>query len=100
MKMKAQANISPAGLTDDELRAALAASLSGAGALKKVLLVPPDATRAHSGAGKIANMVYHMLEDTCEVDVLPALGTHVAMTEAECAKMFGDIPYERFIVHN
>ena len=100
MKLKEQINISPAGLTDEKLYASLAASLSGITGLKKVLLVPPDTTRFHSGAGRIANMYYHLLKDACEVDILPALGTHVAMTEDECAKMFGDIPYSRFLVHD
>ena len=95
-----QTKISPEGITDAELRELLAAALPDRDALHKVLLVPPDGTRAHSGAGKITNIFYHMLKGTCEVDILPALGTHVAMTEAECARMFGDIPYECFIVHN
>lgn len=54
----------------------------------------------HSGAGKITNMYYHALKDISEVDIMPALGTHVAMTAEECVKMFGDIPFERFIGHN
>ena len=87
------------GISDDELRKALEESIAG-NDFKRVLLIPPDATRAHSGAGKITNMYYSMLKSTCEVDVLPALGTHVAMNESKCLKMFGDIPYERFIAHN
>ena len=67
---------------------------------KRILIVPPDAMRMHSGAGKITNMYYHALKDISEVDIMPALGTHVAMTAEECAKMFGDIPFERFIGHN
>ena len=100
MKLKEQSHISLAGMSDQELREALAVSLADIGALKKVLLVPPDATRSHSGAGKIVNIYYHLLKDTCKVDILPALGTHVAMTQAECARMYGDIPYEWFLEHN
>ena len=66
---------------------------------KRILIIPPDLTRAHSGAGKITHMYYRMLKETCKVDILPALGTHIAMTRGECAKMFGDIPFERFIKH-
>ena len=41
-----------------------------------------------------------MLKDECEIDILPALGTHVPVTREEAAAMFGDIPYERFKVHS
>lgn len=87
------------GIGDEELKKVLKSSLAGKN-YKRVLIIPPDATRAHSGAGKITNMYYHMLEGSCTVDILPALGTHVAMSECECEKMFGDIPYERFVMHN
>lgn len=88
------------GLSDDELRAALKASLAGK-ELKKVLLLPPDYTRMYSGAGRITAIYYEMLKDTCEVDVMPALGTHFPMTEAECSAFFGGVvPFEKLIVHN
>ena len=90
-----------AGIDDAQLKAALEQSVADYPNLNKVLLLPPDFTRYHSNAGKISNMYYHMLQDRgCHVDLMPALGTHVAMTEAECAAMYGDIPYERFLVHN
>lgn len=88
------------GLTDEEIRLALLRSLEGK-TPKKALLIPPDYTRFHSGAGRVANLYYHMLtERGCGVDVLPALGSHAPMTEAEAAGMFGDIPFERFFAHN
>ncbi|MGI5900762.1 MAG: lactate racemase domain-containing protein [Christensenellales bacterium] len=91
----------PSGLTDKELFEALEYAISDCKKdLKKVLLIPPDYTRFHSGAGKITNYYYNTLKDFCQVDILPALGTHVAMTEEECASMYGDIPFEKFIVHN
>ena len=97
----ARVSSAPTGLSDDELFQALAASISDCREqLRKVLLIPPDFTRFHSGAGKITNYYYHALKDTCEVDILPALGTHVAVTEEECRNMFGDIPFDRFIAHN
>lgn len=89
------------GITDAQLRRALEDSIADKTDLKKVLLLPPDFTRFHSNAGKIANLYYHMLEDRgCHVDLMPALGTHVPMTEQECAAMYGDIPFARFRVHN
>lgn len=66
---------------------------------KKVLLLVPDYTRYHSGAGFLANTIYHTLSG-CQVDLLECLGTHVPMTRAECADMYGDIPFDRFIPHN
>ncbi|MGN1004028.1 MAG: lactate racemase domain-containing protein [Oscillospiraceae bacterium] len=88
------------GLSPDEIRSALLASLEGR-TLKNVLIIPPDFTRFHSNAGFITNVYYHALtEKGCNVDILPALGTHVPVTAAEAAAMFGDIPYERFIPHN
>ena len=89
-----------AGLSQEEIRAALLESLSGRD-LRKVLILPPDFTRFHSGAGFITNVYYRALvERGVRVDVLPALGTHVPVTESQWTKMFGDIPYERMLVHN
>ncbi len=66
---------------------------------KKVLIVPPDFTRFHSNAGFITNVFYHALRKRAEVDIMPALGTHAKMSREECAEMFGDIPYEKFLEH-
>ena len=88
------------GLSGEEIREALLKSLEGR-TLKNVLIIPPDFTRFHSNAGYITNVYYHALVDMgCEVDILPALGTHVPVTEEEVGIMFGDIPYEKFIPHN
>ncbi|MBQ5995916.1 MAG: DUF2088 domain-containing protein [Clostridia bacterium] len=88
------------GLTREEIKAALLRSLEGRN-LKKVLILPPDFTRLHSGAGFITNVYYHALaEKGVQVDIMPALGTHVAMTEAQWTAMFGDIPFERMLIHN
>ena len=89
-----------AGLSSEEIRAALLQSLEGR-RLRKVLILPPDFTRFHSGAGFITNVYYHALVDAgVRVDVLPALGTHVPVTESQWVRMFGDVPYERMLVHN
>ena len=89
------------GIPEEGLLAALAEALSGVrGRLGRVLLLPPDLTRLHSGGGRIANLCYHLLKGECEVDVMPALGTHAPMTEAECRRMYGDIPFERIFAHN
>ena len=87
------------GLTDREISDALDAALCQLTPGEKALLLPPDYTRMHSGAGKITNMLYHKLS-SCRVDVMPALGTHVPVTDEEKDKFFGDIPKDRYLVHN
>ncbi len=88
------------GLSPDEIKEALLKSVEGK-TLNNVLIIPPDYTRFHSNAGCITNVYYHALtERGCNVDILPALGTHVPVTEEEAAHMFGDIPFDRFIPHN
>ena len=68
---------------------------------KKVLIIPPDYTRCYSYAGEITQLLYKKLSQSAEVDVIPALGTHMAMNEEEMQKFFGDVvPRERIIVHH
>mgnify|MGYP001466607497 CR=1 FL=1 len=87
-------------ITDGELKLALIKSLEGRSP-KKVLILPPDFTRMHSGAGKITAIYYELLKDRCIVDVMPALGTHTPMTREECKAFFlGKVPYEKLIVDN
>lgn len=88
------------GLTPEEIKTALLASLEGRD-LKKVLILPPDFTRFHSNAGYITNVYYHALTDAgVQVDILPALGTHVPVTKPQWDAMFGDVPFDRMFVHN
>jgi nickel-dependent lactate racemase len=68
--------------------------------LRRVLLLPPDLTRAHSGSGWIAETLYRLLPQSCEVHVIPTLGQHVPHTEAENRWMFGSIPEERIHAHD
>src|SRR5687768_18387982 len=41
---------------------------------RRVLLLPPDLTRAHSGAGWITETIYKLLPRTCDTHVIPTLG--------------------------
>jgi len=69
--------------------------------IKNVLLIPPDFTRMHSGAGEITAFFYRALKSLCHVDVMPALGTHDPMTEREVEAFFlGEIPISAVIVHD
>lgn len=88
------------GISDSVLRDALAKSLEGRD-LKRVLILPPDFTRMYSGAGKITAIYYELLKDKCQVDIMPALGTHAPMTKEEWTAFFGEgVPFDRMIVHN
>lgn len=70
--------------------------------LGRVLILPPDHTRLNSQAGTITAMIYEKLTaDGVHVDILPTLGTHNPMTEAQLRMMFGDtIPLAAFKVHD
>jgi nickel-dependent lactate racemase len=70
------------------------------GSPKRVLLLPPDATRAHSGAGELSAALYRRFAPRAEVKLLPALGTHEAMSPSELSSMFPGVPHDRFLVHD
>ncbi len=69
--------------------------------LNRILILPPDYTRMYSGAGRITAIVCRLLAGKCDIDVMPALGTHEPMTRSECEAFFeGEVPFEKLIVHN
>lgn len=86
-------------LTDSELRAALVGALRKIGHREKVLAIPPDITRFHSMAGRVTEMVWEYFGERLS-DVLPALGTHRAMTEEEIRRMYGAVPSAIFRTHD
>ena len=68
---------------------------------ERVLLLPPDITRAHSGAGWITESLYHFFtEKGAEVYLIPTLGQHVPHTPEQNRWMFGSIPEERILPHD
>ena len=67
---------------------------------RRVLLLPPDITRAHSGAGRMTERLYQLFADEAEVHVIPTLGQHVPHTPEENRFMFGSIPEERIHPHD
>jgi nickel-dependent lactate racemase len=67
---------------------------------KKVLLLPPDITRAHSGAGWITEILYNHFAPSADVYVIPTLGQHVPHTPEQNRWMFGSIPEGKIIKHN
>jgi nickel-dependent lactate racemase len=82
-----------------ELRSLLHAALEKLGARGRVLAVPPDLTRIHSQAGLLTQMVHEHYGERLAA-VLPALGTHAPLRPEQIRHMFGDIPQDRFLVHN
>ena len=74
--------------------------LARLGQMRRVLLVPPDFTRLHSGAGRITAMLYERLAGTCQVEIIPAIGTHQPMSAEQISRMFTGVPKEVFSQHN
>ncbi len=89
-----QSDLSPV-----DLKEGLFDALRALGRRDRVLAIPPDMTRFHSGAGGLTRSTYEFYGKRLSA-VLPALGTHAAMTRGQIAKMFGDIPLELFRTHN
>lgn len=67
---------------------------------KKVLLLPPDITRAHSGAGWMTEILYNFFSMMCDVYVMPTLGQHQPHTPEQNKWMFGDIPENKILKHD
>ncbi len=92
---------SPEDVIDESRMATLVDSLlSAMGGMNRVLLLPPDHTRLHSGAGILTTMIYERLRESAYVEIMPALGTHAPMGDAEINLMFPGIPKEVFRVHD
>ena len=85
-------------LKKNEIREALTAALSRFSNRKSFLIIPPDITRAHSGAGLITELLWQHFDDKVK-DILPALGTHVPMEKSEISKMYGSVPASLFREH-
>ena len=83
----------------DDLKNGLYTALGKLGKRNKVLVVPPDHTRLHSKAGELTAMIYSYYSDKL-ADILPALGTHIPMTDIELDLMFKGVPKNLFRVHD
>lgn len=78
-------------LKREEIKAALDVALDHFRNLKSVLVIPPDITRVHSGAGLITELLLNALGPVIK-DILPAMGTHMPMEKNEITGMFGSVP--------
>jgi len=86
-------------LTSEELRAALVETFRRLEPRRKVLALPPDMTRANSMAGPLTCITHGYFGDRL-TDVMPALGTHTAMSERQLDRMFPSVPKRLFRVHD
>lgn len=86
-------------LSQREIRDALDSTFNRLGPRKRVLAIPPDFTRCHSQAGILTEMVWECYGERL-TDILPAIGTHLPMTDRELAMMFGRTPKSLFRVHD
>ncbi|MEM8670305.1 MAG: lactate racemase domain-containing protein [Planctomycetota bacterium] len=85
-------------LQTSDLRDALASTFQQIGERKRVLLLPPDATRLFSRAGELTVLCRELLGDHV-TDIMPALGTHSAMKPEQLDHMFPGVPLDLFRVH-
>ena len=87
-------------ISDNELaelmKEALSKALCESG---PVLILPPDITRFHSRAGFLTDTAAGALGSGLGA-VMPALGTHMAMTDDELKRMFPKTPAGKFCVHD
>ena len=83
----------------DELADLVGRAVEALHGTHRVIAIPPDITRVHSQAGPITDLVYARLGARLSA-VLPALGTHAPMTDAEIASMYPGTPRNLFRVHD
>lgn len=86
-------------ISSAELKEIVFETLEKLGEKEKVLIIPPDFTRFHSKSGEISCYIYEYYGDKV-TDILPALGTHSAMTDEQLDEMFPSIPKDLFRVHD
>lgn len=89
----------PGGVTNQEIERNIHEYFSDCMTVRRVLILPPDISRLNSYAGNIVNMLYRYFQKA-EIDIMPALGTHIPMSEGEIRKMYGPVPCRRFIAHD
>jgi nickel-dependent lactate racemase len=83
----------------ERVRELLFEALGKLGPRKKVLAVPPDHTRVHSGAGELTQYTHEYYGERLNC-VLPATGTHECVSESERKSMFGAVPASLFRAHD
>jgi len=85
-------------LSPAELKEHFVAALEKLGKRAKVLAIPPDQTRSASRAGELTCLAWKYYGSSLSA-VLPAVGTHRAMSQQQLSSMFGEMPNTLFHVH-
>jgi nickel-dependent lactate racemase len=86
-------------IDQNDLKDGLYSALEKLGPRNKILIVPPDFTRFHSGAGDLTTYIYDYYRRNL-ADILPALGTHSPMSDQQIDQMFKGVPKNLFRIHN
>ena len=102
MSIYVQEGSASTAISDERLRELVKETIAKSGkTLRRLLLLPPDHTRLNSRAGRITEIIWEEYHDKCQIDIMPALGTHSPMTDAQLEMMFGkQIPKSVFKVHD
>lgn len=85
-------------MSDADLGAALTQCFEQLGPRQRVCVLPPDFTRFNSRAGQLTCLAYDYFGDKI-TDVMPALGTHFPMSDAQLQRMFPSVPRSLFREH-
>lgn len=88
-----------ADLSSADLRRGIREALARRGGeASRILILPPDYTRLPSRGGELTRILYDLLPQEV-VDIMPALGTHKPMPDAQIASMFPGVPRSLFRDH-
>jgi len=85
-------------LSPEQLKEFFLSALEKLGKRSKVLAIPPDHTRIASRSGELTRHAWKYYGESLAA-VLPAVGTHRAMSPQQLSSMFGDMPGSLFRVH-
>ena len=87
------------GISLEAMKHTFFSGLKALGKRERVLLIPPDITRLHGLGGLLAVWAVEYYATSVKA-ILPALGTHAAMTENELDTMFPGVDHSLFKVHD
>jgi nickel-dependent lactate racemase len=85
-------------LSAEQLKELFLSALEKLGKRSKVLAIPPDYTRIASRSGELTRHAWRYYGESLAA-VLPAVGTHRAMSPQQLSSMFGEMPGPLFHVH-
>lgn len=87
-------------IDQETTKALIREAIEGLGDCTRVLIIPPDITRLHSSAGELTKLIFEMMKDKSDIDIMPAIGTHEPLSKQQIELMYEGIPHGLFMVHN